>query len=83
MVDPQPDKGGIVRDSGLRQVLRQRLKERNLNPDAYSKSELQQSTKVKDLDGKAGGLSLALTHVLEPEVPPENVVAFFDECDEV
>ena len=33
------------------------------------------------LNGRKGGLMLAPTHVLEPEVPPENVVAFFDECD--
>jgi len=33
------------------------------------------------LDAKHGGLSLAPTHVLEPEVPPENVKAFFDACD--
>ena len=26
---------------------------------------------------------LAPTHVLEPEVPVENVVAFFDACDEL
>lgn len=36
---------------------------------------------VESLDGKNGGLMLAPTHVLEPEVPPENVTAFFDECD--
>ncbi|MBN2564177.1 MAG: hypothetical protein JXB46_00540, partial [Candidatus Eisenbacteria bacterium] len=36
---------------------------------------------VKDLNGKNGGLMLSPTHVLEPEVPPENIVAFFDECD--
>ncbi len=33
------------------------------------------------LDGLHGGLLLAPTHVLEPEVPPENVVAFFEACD--
>ncbi len=33
------------------------------------------------LDGKNGGLTLSPTHVLEPEVPPENVIAFFEECD--
>ncbi len=36
---------------------------------------------VESLDGKSGGLMLSPTHVLEPEVPPENVVAFFEECD--
>jgi uroporphyrinogen decarboxylase len=35
------------------------------------------------LDGKAGGLMLAPTHVLEPEVPAENVVAFFEASDEI
>ena len=33
------------------------------------------------LDAKHGGLMLSPTHVLEPEVPPENVVAFFEACD--
>jgi len=35
------------------------------------------------LDGRNGGLMLGPTHVLEPEVPPENVVAFFETCDEL
>jgi len=38
---------------------------------------------VSALDGKNGGLMLAPTHVLEPEVPAENIVAFFDECEKV
>jgi len=38
---------------------------------------------VAALDGKNGGLMLSPTHVLEPEVPPENVVAFYEECDRV
>jgi uroporphyrinogen decarboxylase len=38
---------------------------------------------VSTLDGKNGGLMLAPTHVLEPEVPPENIMAFFDECERV
>ena len=33
------------------------------------------------LDARNGGLTLSPTHVLEPEVPPENVVAFFETCD--
>jgi uroporphyrinogen decarboxylase len=33
------------------------------------------------LDARHGGLMLSPTHVLEPEVPPENVVAFFEACD--
>lgn len=38
---------------------------------------------VEALDGKNGGLMLSPTHVLEPEVSPDNVIAFFDECDRV
>lgn len=34
-----------------------------------------------ELDALNGGLMLSPTHVLEPEVPVENVLAFFDECD--
>ncbi|MBI2193422.1 MAG: hypothetical protein HYU36_15715 [Planctomycetes bacterium] len=35
------------------------------------------------LEARAGGLLLSPTHVLEPEVPPENVVTFFRTCDEL
>jgi uroporphyrinogen decarboxylase len=35
------------------------------------------------LQARHGGLMLSPTHVLEPEVPPQNVVAFFDACDEL
>lgn len=35
------------------------------------------------LDGLDGGLMLSPTHVLEPEVPPQNVAAFFAACDEL
>lgn len=35
------------------------------------------------LDGLKGGLMLSPTHVLEPEVTPENVQAFFEGCDRV
>jgi uroporphyrinogen decarboxylase len=35
----------------------------------------------EDLEARGGGLMLSPTHVLEPEVPPENVVAFFKACD--
>ena len=35
------------------------------------------------LDARNGGLMLSPTHVLEPEVPPENIVAFFEACDEL
>jgi uroporphyrinogen decarboxylase len=37
----------------------------------------------RNLEGRKGGLMLAPTHVLEPEVPPENVVMFFKTCDEL
>jgi uroporphyrinogen decarboxylase len=33
------------------------------------------------LDARRGGLMLSPTHVLEPEVTPENVAAFFAACD--
>ncbi len=33
------------------------------------------------LDARNGGLMLSPTHVLEPEIPPENVIAFFEACD--
>lgn len=35
------------------------------------------------LDAGHGGLMLGPTHVLEPEVPVANVVAFFEACDEL
>lgn len=35
------------------------------------------------LDAKHGGLMLSPTHILEPEVPPVNVKAFFESCDEL
>ncbi|MDD5704607.1 MAG: uroporphyrinogen decarboxylase family protein [Kiritimatiellae bacterium] len=35
------------------------------------------------LEARRGGLMLSPTHILEPEVPPENVVAFFRACDEL
>jgi uroporphyrinogen decarboxylase len=33
------------------------------------------------MNGLNGGLMLSPTHVLEPDIPPANVVAFFEECD--
>ncbi len=38
---------------------------------------------IEELEGEKGGLMLSPTHVLEPEVPVENVVAFFEAVDEV
>ena len=35
-----------------------------------------------DLVGKNGGLLICPTHVLEPEVPPENIAAYIDACTE-
>ncbi len=34
----------------------------------------------RDLTAHQGGLILSPTHILEPEVPPENVEAFFEAC---
>jgi len=31
---------------------------------------------------KRGGLMLSPTHIMEPDVPPENIRAFFEACDE-
>ena len=36
---------------------------------------------IAGLDGLAGGLTLSPTHAIVPGVPPENVIAFFDEID--
>ena len=36
----------------------------------------------KSLDAMNGGLMLSPTHILEPEVAPENVIAFYNACDE-
>ncbi|NQT92606.1 MAG: hypothetical protein HQ559_07590 [Lentisphaerae bacterium] len=38
---------------------------------------------IEGLDGLNGGLTLSPTHALEPEVPAENIIAFFDECDSI
>ncbi len=38
---------------------------------------------AQELDSRNGGLMLSPTHVLEPEVPTENVDAFFKACDEL
>jgi uroporphyrinogen decarboxylase len=35
-----------------------------------------------DTVGKGGGLFLAPTHVIEPDVPWENVIAFIDSAQE-
>ena len=36
---------------------------------------------IDGLDGLEGGLTLSPTHAIVPGVPPENVIAFFDEID--
>lgn len=41
--DPKPEKGGIVRDPGLRRLLRELLSERGLDPDNYTRAELQRT----------------------------------------
>ncbi len=33
-----------------------------------------------DIAGPSGGLFVAPTHMLEPEVPPENVLAYIQAC---
>ena len=43
LVDPKPEKGGIVRDIGLRRLLRRKLQERSLDPDAFTKLDLKRS----------------------------------------
>lgn len=43
IVDDKPQKSGIVRDVGLRRLLRKRLEQRSLNPDYYTKAELKKS----------------------------------------
>lgn len=43
LISPKPEKGGIVRDGDLRRLLRRRLEERGLNPDAYTKGDLKRS----------------------------------------
>ncbi|MDP1661963.1 MAG: HNH endonuclease [Phycisphaerales bacterium] len=43
MVEPKPEKGGIVRDSGLKMLLRRKFEERGLNPDTFTQSELKRS----------------------------------------
>ena len=37
----------------------------------------------KKLYGYDGGLIISPTHVLEPEVPPENIMAFLEECAKI
>ncbi|MEW6359681.1 MAG: uroporphyrinogen decarboxylase family protein [Planctomycetota bacterium] len=45
--------------------------------------EVRQTVKERiETVGKGGGLVLAPTHILEPEVPWENIVAFFDAVEE-
>ncbi|NQU38538.1 MAG: hypothetical protein HQ523_01140 [Lentisphaerae bacterium] len=47
-------------------------------PDTMRRTILDLATA---LDAQQGGLMLSPTHVLEPEVPPENIQAFFETCD--
>ncbi|MBI2481805.1 MAG: HNH endonuclease [Planctomycetia bacterium] len=71
IVDPKPEKGGIVRDVGLRRLLRQQLEKHGLNPDSYTKSELKKSI---DEHGP-------LTH--ESGVPIHRVVLLWSNNDPV
>ena len=36
---------------------------------------------ARELDAENGGLMLSPTHILEPEVPHQNIIAFFEACD--
>ncbi len=47
-------------------------------PHAMSRTVLELA---EQLDADHGGLALSPTHVLEPEVPMANIVAFFEACD--
>ena len=49
-------------------------------PDSMRQTVLDLS---EALDARNGGLMLSPTHVLEPEVPPENICAFFEACDKL
>jgi 5-methylcytosine-specific restriction endonuclease McrA len=69
--EPKPEKGGIVRDTGLKRLLRRRLDERGLNPDSYTKSELKKSI---DVHGP-------LTH--DSGVPIHSVVLLWSNRDPV
>ena len=45
--------------------------------------EVKQTTfRYLDMLGEKGGLLPCPTHILEPEVPVENVAAYFEACDE-
>ena len=71
IIDPKPEKGGIVRDIGLRCLLRKQLIERGLNPDNYSKSDLKKSIDIY------GALKQ------ESGVPIYNVVLLWSNSDPV
>lgn len=58
IVDPKPEKGGIVRDRGLRRLLRRRIQERGLNPDAYTKTELKRSIDLHGPLAHASGVPI-------------------------
>jgi hypothetical protein len=54
-VDPKPEKGGLVRDAGLRRLLRRQLEKRGLNLDAYTNLDLKKSIeKVGPLTQESG-----------------------------
>jgi CRISPR-associated endonuclease Csn1 len=46
-IEPKPEKTGIVRDPGLRCVLRKQLEERGLNPDSFTPHQLQATIEAK------------------------------------
>jgi CRISPR-associated endonuclease Csn1 len=71
IVDPKPEKGGIVRDIGLRHLLRRRLDERGLDPDSFTGAQLKKSV----IDHGP------LTH--DSGVPIHNVVLLWSNSDPV
>ncbi|MEX2387593.1 MAG: type II CRISPR RNA-guided endonuclease Cas9 [Phycisphaeraceae bacterium] len=71
MIDPKPEKGGIVRDIGLRRVLRLQLEKRGLDPDSYTRADLK---KAIDEHGP-------LTH--DSGVPIHRVVLLWSNSDPI
>lgn len=47
MIEPKPEKSGIVRDSDLKRLLRKLLTERGLDPDKYTHADLKKSVADK------------------------------------
>jgi uroporphyrinogen decarboxylase len=52
-----------------------------LMPFGSSENVKDEIKRMKETVGKGGGLLLAPTHILEPEVPWKNILAFFEAAD--